>query len=456
MDQSIPSTTEQSAGNPAEPPWPSPSVGWYAVGVFALALMVAILDRGIITLLVEPIKRDLKLTDTQFSALVGFAFVFFYAFLGLPLSRLVDTKSRRVIIAAGIASWSVMTALCGVAQNFWQLFLFRVGVGAGESINGPATYSMIADLFPHAKLPRAIAVLNFGFVAGLGFSLLAGALVIHVLKDVPDIAVPLIGTIRNWQLVFLAIALPGLLVAVLATTVPEPLRRGLTTKGPQRSLPLRDVVRFLIQNRKVYGPMFLGLGTNTVYVFGMIAWQPAFFFRSFGWAPQKYAVIFGCLSLVTSSAGLVIGTMLAEWLHRKGHDDANIRVLVISYICAAPFAILGPLMPNPWLALACAGMLSMVGLMAAPAQNAAIQIITPNQMRGQVTALFLFVFAVVGSGGGPTFVAAIADYVLHSEARINYALAISAGLLAPLSAVIVALGLKAYGRRVGELRLAAG
>src|SRR5215475_4360 len=161
----------------ASEPWPSPRRAWYAVFVFALALMINFLDRGIVSLLVRPIKESLSLSDIQMSLVMGFAFSCFYVILGFPIARMADYKSRRTILGVGVAIWSIMTALCGLAQNFWQLFLCRVGVGSGEACSGPSTYSMLADLFPRDKLPRAIAVLNFGFYAGTGLAFMIVGLI---------------------------------------------------------------------------------------------------------------------------------------------------------------------------------------------------------------------------------------------------------------------------------------
>jgi len=249
---------------PAEAPWPSPRRAWYAVGIFGLALAINFLDRGILVLLIGPIKHDMQLSDTKASLLVGFAFVFFYLFLGVPIARLVDTKSRRVIIAAGIGLWSLMTAFCGLAQNFVQLFIARIGVGVGEACNGPATFSMLADLFPREKLPRAISVLNLGFVAGTGLALVLGGAVIHFVSNMGPIELPLLGALRPWQITFLLVSLPGFLVAALFVTVPEPLRRGRIAGVAAKSIPVADVLRFMKDNRWAYGPMFVGLACNVV------------------------------------------------------------------------------------------------------------------------------------------------------------------------------------------------
>src|SRR5262245_38986931 len=174
-------------------PWPSPARAWYAVFVFAIALLINFLDRQIVGLLIVPIKRDLGLSDSQVGVVMGFAFACFYVVLGLPIARMVDYKSRRAILGVGVAIWSFMTALCSLAQGFWQLFLCRVGVGSGESCSGPATFSMLADLFPKDKLPRAIAVLNFGFYAGTGLALIIGGALTKIFLNMAPVTAPLIG-----------------------------------------------------------------------------------------------------------------------------------------------------------------------------------------------------------------------------------------------------------------------
>src|SRR5215813_4432215 len=230
-------------------PWPGPARAWYAVFVFALALMINMLDRGIVPMLIRPLKRDLGLSDWDMGLLMGPAFVIFYMVLGLPIARLVDSRSRRAILGVGVTVWSVMTSLCGVAQGFWQLFACRIGVGSGEACSGPATFSMLADLFPREKLPRAIAVLNFGFYAGTGLALALGGIIATEFANVPTVTLPLIGaTMRGWQVTFIIVGLPGLIVAALMATVREPKRRGRigasapTTNDSTNSVPIREVI----------------------------------------------------------------------------------------------------------------------------------------------------------------------------------------------------------------------
>ncbi len=445
---------ERAANPQAEKPWPSRGQAWYAVFVFALVLCVNFLDRGILPLLVQPIKRDLGLTDTQISLLMGFAFVVFYVILGLPIARLVDRSSRRRIIGIGVALWSGATALCGLANTFVQLFLARIGVGVGEACVGPATYSMLADLFPREQLPRAVSILNFGFIAGIGLSAILGGTVIGVMEHLPPITLPIVGLLRPWQMTFLTVGIPGLLVALLLATVVEPVRRDFAATGGAgaaiagQTIPIREVVNYLWSNRSVYGPMYLALALQSIPSQGMIAWAPTFFIRVHHWAPRDVGLAFGAVTLVVAPFGLMLGGLLAERLAKRGYHDANLRVQLLAICLWIPGAVLIPMMPTPKLALTAFGVSLFFAMMAPGPQNAALQSVTPNRMRGQVTALFLFVFNIVGFGCGPTVIALITDYVYRDEARVGSALALATIVLGPLSAWAIARGLKPYGRLI--------
>jgi MFS family permease len=437
-------------------PWPSPARAWYAVFVFALALMINILDRQIISLIVEPIKRDLSLSDTQMGLLMGPAFVIFYMILGLPIARMVDYKSRRTILAVGVAIWSLMGSLCGLAQSFWQLLICRIGVGSGEACSGPATFSMLADLFPKEKLPRAIAFLNFGYWAGTGLALILGGIIATAFANVPTVTLPLIGiTMRGWQVVFIIVGLPGLIVAALLMTVREPERRGRISAGKNDSIKpasIREVVAFLKSNRTAFAPIYIGMGIQVVMTYGALSWAPAFYIRTFGWTPKQYGMITGLITVTVMPIGTVLGSLLAERFAKAGRDDANLRVVFLGKLLAMPFGILFPFMPNPYLAMAVSTVgLFFLSLTPAPL-NAALQVITPNQMRGQITALFLFVFNVIGFALGPLMVALFTDYLFQDESQVGLSLVLTSLTLGPLGTFIIWLGMKPYGRSVAAAR----
>ncbi|MDE3109167.1 MAG: MFS transporter, partial [Acidobacteriota bacterium] len=428
-----------------------------AVFVLALGLMVTYLDRGILSLLVEPIKRDLHISDTQMSLLMGFAFVCFYLIVALPIARLVDYKSRRAILGTGTAIWSLTTAVSGLARTFGQLFFCRVGAGVGAACSSPASFSMLADLFPREKLPRAFAVLFFGMFLGEGISLIVGGTLANAFGRLSPISWPVIGTLHGWQLTLIVIGLPGLLIAGLMATLREPARRGRIALGgdpgsPPEQLPIREVLAFIRSNGGIFIPMFASMGIAALMGFGIRSWAPSFYVRTFHWTVGEYGLVQGLLSLCVMPIGALTGSLFAERLAKRGYDDANMRTVFVGQLLSLPGMILFPLMPTPGLSIAlCTAYTFFVYWTNAP-MNAALQIVTPNQMRGQVTALFLFVYNVIGFGMGPTVVALFTDFVFHSEKLVGYSMAVATLTLGSLTAVIMWFGIGPYGCAIAEIR----
>lgn len=439
-------------------PWPSLRQAYYAAWVLAAVQMCAQLNNGVMSLLVEPVKRDLGLTDLQLSYLLGFSTALFYVLVGIPASRLVDRHNRKRLMAGAVVIWSAATAACGLAQNFWQFFWARFGIGAGESINGPLSYSLMADYFPPAKLPRAIAIYNVGYTGGNALALLLGALMIHILAGLPTIEIPLFGVVRDWQLVFILTGLVGVPIAILAATIAEPRRRSLVetpmTSGKPRAATLREVLAYLLKNWPVYAPIFIGLCFTSLHMFGMAAWTAAFYVRTYGWDPAKVGLYTGLLNLGLAVPSLAGAIWMNDWFQKRGHADTNMRVLAIGFTVSAPFMILWPLMPSAGLALALGGIGSALMLFAAPSLNSAMQIVTPNRMRGQITALYLFTMWAVGGALGPTFFALITQYVWGDEALLRYTFASSAAILFPAAAITYWAGVKPYRERILAMRAA--
>jgi MFS family permease len=414
--------------------------------------MVSFIDRSILTLLVEPLKRDLHLTDVQVSLLMGLAFVSSYVAVGLPVARLADYKSRRAIMGLAVTVWSLMTAVCGLARTFTHLFLCLVGVGAGEGCSGPANYSMISDLFPREKLARAIAVVTIGFYAGSGLALAIGGTLTSIFMALPPKTLPLIGFVRGWQLTFFAVGLPGLLVAALMCTVREPLRRGRLAlrgagvNGPPKLVPIRDVVAFLRANASIYIPMFLGTGVQNLVVLGIATWGAVFYMRTFHWSPARYGLTLGVIALTVSPLGSLAGGFLAEYFAKKGYSDANLRVVRMATMLAVPGLIVYPLMPTAAAAIAIFVYATFLTSSVNGPLNAALQTITPNQMRGQVTAIFLIFFNFIGLGLGPTLVALYTQYVFHSERLVGRSMSAAALTIGPIAVLLWFIAMKPYAR----------
>src|SRR5580704_8856429 len=246
-------------------PYPSSFAAWYSVAVLMLMYIFSFIDRTTISLLVEPMKRDLHISDTQIGMLQGLAFALLYTFLGLPIARLSDRHSRRAIIAGGVFIWSIMATLCGLARSAIQLFIARIGVGVGEAALSPAAYSIITDSFPRSKLGGAFGVYNIGITIGAGTALLLGGIVVAAVSHAgATYTLPLLGEVRAWQMVFIVTGAPGVVLPLLLLTFREPARRGVlrTWSGEAAELlrpPLREVLGYLWLHRKFYCLYFIAL-----------------------------------------------------------------------------------------------------------------------------------------------------------------------------------------------------
>ena len=283
---------------------------WYVVVICMLAYIFSFVDRQVLVLMIEPIKRDLHLSDTQFSLLNGFAFSLFYAVMGLPVAYLADRYARPRIISLGIALWSIATAACGLSQHFVQMFVARMGVGVGEAALSPGAYSMLADYFPKEKLGRAIAVYSLGSFIGGGIAFLIGGYVIALLKHASAFTLPVVGQVHAWQVTFLIVGLPGILVALLfAATVRDPQRKGLAQdrSGAVRRVSMRDSLRFVGMHSATFSCHYLGFSFYAMTLYCLLSWTPAFYIRRFGMTAVEAGYTLGIVLLVANTAGVFCG-----------------------------------------------------------------------------------------------------------------------------------------------------
>ena len=419
---------------------------WYVVGLLTLAYISSFIDRQILSLLVEPIKRDLKISDTQISLLMGLSFGIFYTVLGMPIARLADLRSRKQIVAWGIGLWSVMTTICGMVGNFTQLFFARMGVGVGEAALSPAAYSMIADLFPKRKLAMATSVYNMGIFIGAGLAFLIGGLVVNFVKVEEVWMVPLIGKVYPWQVVFFFVGIPGLLIVLLISRIKEPVRKGIVDD----KATLTQTMAFILKNAKTYININLGLGFLTLVNYATAAWIPSFFVRTYGWTASKAGVVYGIVLIIFSTLGLWFGGKLADNLTKKGHKDAKARSCV--YLIAALFAScwIFPLMPSgEWAALA---LIPVAFFSASPlgAGTAAIAEVTPNRMRAMASAFYLLMVSLLGLVFGPLSVALLTDRYFHDTTMIRFSLLIVMVASSFLGVFFMYLSLKPYRKMIDE------
>ena len=444
-----------SGGAPGEQgDWPRPALGWYAVGVLLVAYVFSFIDRTIIGLLVGPIKASLDISDTQFGVLGGIAFTLFYCILGVPIGRIADRVSRRGLIAAGVAVWSFMTALCGWAAGFWHLFLARVGVGVGEAALTPAAYSMIADYFPKERLGRALAVYQSGAFLGAALAFILGGVVIAAVTafvaDNPDFSIPLLPDVQGWRLVFIAVGAPGLLVALWMFTVREPSRKGQVAEvGP--ALPFRAVIDYVWRHRRLYLPHFIGFGVLVVTFQNVVVWGPAYFTRHFGLTTAQTGLTLGLVMLVFSSAGVIGGGFLSDRLVKRGQAEGPMRVGMIAGLALLPFAATATVVDS--LALSLMLFCPMMFFASFPLGSAAqaLQMVTPNEMRGQVSAIYMLFLNLLSYGLGPLIVGMVTDFVFADEGAVGYSLAVVSAVSAPVAAFVATRGFAPFRQAAEEL-----
>lgn len=433
------------------PPYPSAAYSWYVVFVLMLAYVFAFLDRQILALLVDPIKQDIGITDFQMSLLLGPAFAFFYVTLGIPIGRLADHKSRRTIIGIGIAVWSIMTAACGLAKTFTHLFIARIGVGVGEATLQPCATSVLSDYFPREKRGRAISVYSMGLGIGAGLALVVGGQAIAAVSGGAAYTLPLIGEIKGWQLVFVVVGLPGLLIAALMFTVKEPYRRDRIAVGREdvEQLPIRDVVKFLISRWRTYGSHFLGLSIMGIIGNAYLAWIPTVFIRTWGWGIAEISLYYGLVVSIGGIIGVNLGGWLGDRMYQRGTKDGHMRVVLYGTIMLVIAAVLVPLMPSPWLGLLLLIPHAIGSGIPTACGPAALMMITPNEMRGQVSAVYWFVLSILGLMIGPTAVAIASEMIFDGPQDIRYGLSLVCGVIGTFTWILV-FNLKHYRASVIE------
>lgn len=429
--------------------YPSSLSAWTTVTILMVAYVLSFIDRQILNLLVGPIRRDLVISDTQMSLLMGLSFALFYTVCGIPLGRLADTRSRRGLIALGVLFWSAATAACGMAKLYWQFLICRVGVGVGEAALSPAAYSLIADSFPPQRRATAMAVYGMGVYLGSGIAFLLGGLVIQFASAQGDLQLPLLGEVRPWQLIFLILGGAGVLFSLVMLAVREPARRGV---GAGVAVPLADVGRYIRSNRRTVLCHNLGFAGLSLAGYGSAAWIPTFFIRTYGWDAGQVGIVYGGIVAVFGCLGIVFGGRLADWLAKHGRDDANMRVGLYAAVGALPFVVAFPLMGDAlW---ACVLLAPAVFFLSMPfgVAPAAIQEIMPNSMRGQASAIYLFVITLIGLGLGPTAVALVTDFVFADDNALRYSLLIVTALAVCSSIVLLWKGLHPYRESLQRLQ----
>lgn len=404
--------------------YPARGYAWFVVVLLTIAYAISLLDRWIISLLVEPIKAHYGVSDTQMGLLMGPVFAILYVGLGLPLGWLADRYDRRRLIAAAMTFWCAMTVFCGLARSFGQLTLARLGVGVGEAGLAPAANSLIADYFPRAAQSRAISFFNMGVSTGLGFAYLVGGLIVGWMHTRPAVELPLVGELATWQAIFVLAGIPGLIIAAVIATIREPVRRDrITNNGRQPTL--RDCLRYVFARRRAYFPLMIGMGTSPLIGYAW-NWLPTMFTRTWGWSVSDLAAVYGWILVIFGPLGALSGGWIATALYRRGRTDAPYIAVIIALSSMVVVSTLLPLMPSAeWAALLLVPA-TWAGAMSTAAGASSVVFLASGEFRGQVVAIYLATMSAIGLVLGPSLVGWMNDTWFPEPTGIRYSLALTA------------------------------
>jgi MFS family permease len=425
-------------------PWPDRRLAWLALALLMGAMIASQLDRMLINLVVGPVKQEFGLTDTQFAMLQGIAFGIFYAVMPIPLGMLADRFQRRLVIGFGIGLFSLFSVATGFTRNYMQLFLARMGVGVGEASVAPAGFSIIADYFPPHRLGRAISLFTMGSTLGTAGAYIGGGAAIGWLTSLASPDTGLILGAKPWQLAFLVVSVPGLLLAPCFFLMREPQRRGLLGRG--RPASLRELWPVFRRCGSFLSLFLVGMSMVTTVSYAVTVWTPAVFMRVYGWTAPQIGLWFGLLVLLCGAPGSYVGGWLVDRLRARGVIDGPLKVSAIAFAGCGICGTLAPLMPSAPLALLMLAPTMFLKFIPFACAPTALQLIVPNELRSQVSALYLSLISLVGITVGPIVVGLLTDYVFRVPAQARYSLAIVVGCASPIMVVLVLASCRAYRR----------
>ena len=403
--------------------------GHRALIVLQLAYAVAFLDRAMLGLLVEPIRLDLHLTDVQLSLLLGLAFAVLNATLGLPLGALADRWHRPRLLAACAAIWCLGTAACGLATGFATLFAARVIVGAGEAALGPIAPSLLSSYFVGRGRSVAMSVYQTASSVGAGLALIGGGAFFAVVQTF-DLA----AGIAPWRLVFFVIGIAGLIVPALVLILPEP--RVAALRGETKA-SVEAFRQFFVTRRQLLACHFGGFALFSAMSYGVANWIPAFFEREHGWTTAQVGLRYGLIILASGTGGVLSGGVMASRLQRSGRTDAVPLVMALGAGSAGLFSAIAPIVSNASLSLTLYAVAIFFLSFPTGTSIAALHDVTPEPLRGRVTAIYAALVALIGASLGPYAVAQVATLWSGNGHGLPFSLSVNAAVLGTASTLLL-------------------
>lgn len=421
----------------------APAYAWFVVAVLCALQIASNMDRQIINLLVEQIRRDLGVSDVGVSLLQGLAFAVFYSVVAVPIGWASDRTQRRMIIIVGVVFWSFSTLMCMVAKDYTMLFVARMMVGLGEAALIPAAFSMLSDYFPKARLSSAISAVTGASFLGSGLALAVGGFILARLPTTGQVDLPFVGPVFGWQLAFGVVTLPSLVMVAVMAFVREPPRR--ETGKRQAGVRVSEMVAFIAHNGRFWAALVSGMALLNIYQMGLSTWTVTFFLRTYGWSAERIGVLYGGYFMVIGTAASLAGGMLCDWIVARGRHDANLIIPLGAAIISLPLTALFALNGDATVSAVLLALLTFVGVLPFGPGIAAVPLLAPNRMRAQLLAVYMLIMTLLGAVAGPWLIAAATDYLFKDPMALKYSIALVGSLV--LGAAVICLVLGSLGMR---------
>ncbi|TVV77263.1 MFS transporter [Sphingomonas solaris] len=426
-------------------PYPSPALAWLGVAILFFFYIRSLADRYLIALVVDPIKQDLGLSDFQISLLQGPAFAVLYCLFAIPVGLALDRYNRRWVLFAAVVVWSVGAAGCGFAGSFMALAVARALVGGGQSGFSTGAYSIIGESFPPSRLSLAMSIFVMGGIMGAGIVFLLGGPFVEFVLGGGVAGWPLMGHFRPWQQVFVLTGVPGIAVAALVFLVTEPARQARPAAVDAGGYG--EAIRFLGMRKRLFCAILLGFGMLYTSTISLQLWLPAYFVRVHGWSYTRIGVVLGIVQML-AALSLPVHGWIVNRFYKAGRRDAPLFWCIIAIAIAAPAITVALLASNPWVTVVMFGIYLTFILSSASMGPAATQVVTPQALRGRVSAIYVLVTGLIGMAAGPSLVGFLTDHVFGSPRAVGTSL-----LTVVLAALIPSALLFLRGRE--EMRLGA-
>ena len=423
--------------------YPEKKHSYSAVVVLTLAQVFAFIDRQIPSMLVEPIKQDCNLTDSQIALLGGAAFSIFYAVMALPIGYAVDRYQRTKVLGIGVFLWSLMTALAGLANSFGKLFGARIGVAVGEAVMAPTSVSLVSDSFPENKQGIPMGLITSGVYIGIGITLLGGGFLIDYLTSIGGINIPLIGYLKPWQATFMIVGLPGLVLAVAAFCLKEP-KRLEEQAYINKSVDRQNIFLHLKEHKKTLFPMFGGLIFMALIFYSFSFWAPTMMIRAYNISLSEAGFILGLITIISSIAGTIFAGFSVDYLRKKNYSDAPLRAALFAVLLALPPITILSFVSTEIGAWICIFLYLFFISSFAPLGLLAVSGVSASNVKGQLAAIHAFLMMAFGLSLGPQLTAFFTDFVFMDPNNLKWSISATGAIVLPISALLFKVSLSRY------------